>query len=195
MSSSPAPRTTVPAAGADGSTARRPLLALVVAAVVLLAAFVAPQAAHAATPKRITASVAASYARSMLSLLNQERRAHGKRPLAMAYKLRVSAHRHNLRMAARNRLSHQLPGEPFFATRITNAGYRWRAAGENVGWNSQATVNGLLALEREMYNEKAPNNGHRLNILSGQFTQVGIDVYYDAKHHKLWFTQDFGTPR
>ena len=43
-----------------------------------------------------------------------------------------------------------------------------------------------------MYNEVPPNDGHRVNILSHTFRQVGIDVYYDARHHKLWFTQDFG---
>lgn len=178
--------------------ARRPLFALLVAVALFVAAFVVPQgeqAAHAVTAKRITARVTANYAQRMLALLNQERRAHGKKPLTMAYKLRVSAHRHNLHMAARNTMSHQLPGEPFFATRISNAGYHWQAAGENIGWNSDQSVKGLLYLEREMYNERPPNDGHRENILSSQFTQVGIDVYYDAKHHKIWFTQDFARPR
>ena len=52
----------------------------------------------------------------------------------------------------------------------------------------------MLALEKQMYHEVAPNDGHRVNILSRTFTQVGIDVYYDARHHKIWFTQDFGAP-
>jgi uncharacterized protein YkwD len=43
-----------------------------------------------------------------------------------------------------------------------------------------------------MYNEKAPNNGHRLNILSSKFRQVGVDVYLDRTHHKVWLTTDFG---
>ena len=53
---------------------------------------------------------------------------------------------------------------------------------------------GLRYLQAEMFHEKAPNNGHRLNILDRSFRNVGIDVYFDHKHHKMWFTQDFGQP-
>jgi uncharacterized protein YkwD len=192
MSNTPAIAAPIP------NATRRPLVVLLVAVALFVSAFVLPQseqAAHAVTAKRITARVEANYATQMLALLNQERRAHGRKPLVMAAKLRLSAHRHNLHMAARNTMSHQLPGEPFFATRISNAGYHWSAAGENIGWNSDQSVKGLLYLEREMYNERPPNDGHRENILSSQFTQVGIDVYYDATHHKIWFTQDFARPR
>jgi uncharacterized protein YkwD len=190
---------------------RRRALVLLVALALALGAFLVPQAqqaahaatfwvpqteqtTHATTSPHITSSNALSFARTMLGLLNKERRAHGRRPLTMASKLRLSAHRHNLRMARDNEMSHQLPGEAFFATRITNAGYHWRAAGENIGWNSELTLRGLLNLEREMYHEVPPNDGHRVNILSRTFRQVGIDVYYDKAHHKIWFTQDFGAP-
>jgi uncharacterized protein YkwD len=43
-----------------------------------------------------------------------------------------------------------------------------------------------------MFRERPPNDGHRLNILSRTFRNVGIDVYFDNAHHKMWFTQDFG---
>jgi uncharacterized protein YkwD len=186
-----------PAVAGRAVEARRRLVLLLVALAVALTAVVLPQGespAHAATAKRITAATTASFARSMLALLNRERRANHRRPLTMSTRLKLSAHRHDTRMARTNTMSHQLPGEAFFATRISRTGYRWRAAGENIGWNSNLSRNGVLALERSMYNEKAPNNGHRVNILSTSFTQVGIDVYYDAKHHKVWFTQDFGAP-
>jgi uncharacterized protein YkwD len=174
---------------------RRVIVSLITLALAL-ATLVAPREASAATASRVRLSPAttASYARAMLGLLNQERRAHGRRPLTMAWRLRESAHRHNLRMARANVMSHQLPGEAFFATRISNTGYRWRAAGENIGWTSSLTSPGLMALEKQMYHEVPPNDGHRVNILSRTFKQVGIDVYYDARHQKLWFTQDFGTP-
>jgi uncharacterized protein YkwD len=176
---------------------RRRLVVLLVALVLAVTALVGPQSsspAHAATP-RLTTTTTAAFARSMLTLLNRERAAHRLRPLAMNSRLILSAHRHNLTMARTDTMSHQLPGEAFFASRITRAGYRWQWAGENIGWNSMLTTSGILALERTMYNEKAPNNGHRLNILSTRARQVGIDVYYDARHHKVWFTQDFGQPR
>jgi uncharacterized protein YkwD len=175
----------------------RRVAVLIVTVALALAALLIPRdaSAHAAAPRtRITSATTAAFARQMLGLLNQERRAHGRRPLSMAWRLRESAHRHNVRMAKANVMSHQLPGEAFFATRITRTGYKWRAAGENIGWNSNLTSTGILALEKEMYHEVAPNDGHRVNILSRSFTQVGIDVFYDARHKKLWFTQDFGAP-
>jgi hypothetical protein len=54
------------------------------------------------------------------------------------------------------------------------------------------TVAGLLQLQTLMYNEKAPDDGHRVNILNPSYREVGIDVYFDAAHHTMWFTQDFG---
>jgi uncharacterized protein YkwD len=42
-----------------------------------------------------------------------------------------------------------------------------------------------------MLNEKPPNDGHRQNILSKDFTMVGIDVIVDTTHNKIWLTEDF----
>lgn len=182
-----------PTPGLRLGSARRLAVLLVTTLVLTLALLVAPQpSAQAQIRPRLTAGTTATFARAMLYRLNQERSAHNLRPLRMNAKLILSAHRHNLHMAAANTMSHQLPHEAFFATRITRAGYRWRAAGENIGWNSSLTKAGILYLQRQMYLEKPPNNGHRLNILSRTFRDVGIDVYFDATHHKLWFTQDFG---
>lgn len=137
---------------------------------------------------------ARSYGQRMLQVLNKERKAHHLRPLTMNRHLVLSAHRHNKAMARSNDMSHQCPGEKFFADRISKAGYQWLSAGENIGWNSNRSQSGLNDLERQMYHEKAPENGHRLNILDRHFKNIGIDVYFDKKHHKMWFTQDFGQP-
>jgi uncharacterized protein YkwD len=133
-------------------------------------------------------------ASTLLSMLNTERGVNHRAPLSMNAALIRSAHAHNLAMAAANTMSHQLPHEPVFTDRIEHAGYNWGTAGENIGWNSDVTVNGAKALETIMYNEVAPNNGHRLNILSTSFRNVGIDVYYDLAHGKIWLTEDFASP-
>ena len=132
-------------------------------------------------------------AAATLAMLNTERAVNHRAALTVDSRLIRSAHAHNLDMARLNTMSHQLPGEPNFTQRIQSAGYYWMNAGENIGWNSVTTTAGVLALESMMYNEKAPDNGHRLNILSTGFRNVGIDVYYDAAHHKIWLTEDFGT--
>jgi len=194
---SPTSVPTVPRSRAQAVELRRVTVLLVTIALTLATVLVPREASAspAAYRARISSATTASYARAMLGLLNQERRAHGRRPLTMAWRLRVSAHRHNLRMARANLMSHQVPGEAFITTRINATGYRWREIGENVGWNSNLTSAGILALERQMYHEAPPGDtGHRRNILNSAFKQVGIDVYYDARHQKLWFTQDFGAP-
>jgi uncharacterized protein YkwD len=41
-----------------------------------------------------------------------------------------------------------------------------------------------------MLDEKPPDDGHRLNILSSAFTHIGIAVYRDSSG-TVWLTQDF----
>jgi uncharacterized protein YkwD len=132
-------------------------------------------------------------AQSVLVQLNKERKAHHLKALTMNAKLVSSAHKHNLTMARVHTLTHQAPSEPFFAKRILNAGFRYSYAGENIGENSDATTRGALKLESLMYQEKPPHDGHRRNILSKQFTRVGIDVVID-QHGVLWLTEDFARP-
>jgi uncharacterized protein YkwD len=129
---------------------------------------------------------------AILRLLNKERALHGLRPLRMVPSLRTSARRHNVTMARFNEMSHQLPGEPVFTKRMSNAGYNWSWAGENIAWNSDMTQSGVALLERLMYNEKPPDDAHRLNILSTHYRNIGVDVYLDREHHKIWLTTDFG---
>jgi uncharacterized protein YkwD len=169
---------------------RRILVTLCVCAGLMLGYGVAAPSATADTaPSRSTAIY---YASQILTLLNQERAANGLYALRSNSILVSAAHAHNLKMAAYNTLSHQLPGEKSLGDRLTAAGYTWRACGENVAWNSDWSLAGALYLQKVMYNETYPNDGHRRNILSKTFRDVGIDVAIDSTHHKLWLTEDFG---
>jgi uncharacterized protein YkwD len=132
-------------------------------------------------------------ARTVLHVLDAERARHGLPALRMNAALCRSARWHDIAMARANRMSHQLPGERPFTARIARAGYRWRTAGENVGWNGLVSRRGAVQLELLMYREKPPNDGHRRNILNHGFRNVGVDIYVDAAHHKLWLTTDFGS--
>lgn len=171
--------------------------AILLAAAMLLGIFVgtvgAAAPAAATLPPRTTYENTISTA--VLKLINYERSLHGLRPVWMSDQLRLSARRHNVRMAYWDEMSHQLPGEPNFGQREINAGYYWSYAGENIAWNSEMDKDGVLLLERLMYREKPPNDGHRLNILSTHYRNVGVDVYMDRTHHKVWLTTDFGHRR
>lgn len=171
---------------------RRVLRTLTLALVVVLATPADLLTSASAAPATERATRQANMAQAVLNHLNHERSLHGLRPLSMNAHLVLSAHRHNRHMADANELSHQLPGEAYFADRIQKAGYQWSWAGENIAWNSSMTRDGVVQLEQMMYHEKAPNDGHRLNILSSHYRNVGVDVYLDFTHHKVWLTTDFG---
>lgn len=174
------------------------MLATVFGVVAALAAtlFVAPSPASAVSyaVQRVPghSSAELSMMRSLQAEINRERAAHRLRPLRWNVQLGLSARRHDVAMSLANTMSHQLPGEAYFAKRITAAGYKWTWAGENIAWNSRMDTTGVIQLERMMYNERPPYDGHRRNILSSHFTDVGMDVYLDRKHHKVWLTTDFG---
>jgi uncharacterized protein YkwD len=112
----------------------------------------------------------------------------------MNSKLASAAHKHNVAMAKANTLSHQLKGEAALGSRVSAAGYRWSAVGENVAYNGRRSQAGALAVQKAMYDEKPPNDGHRKNILSKTYVDVGIDVISDSVHGKVWLVTDFGKP-
>jgi uncharacterized protein YkwD len=170
------------------SALRRRFGAAALTFMVLLGVTSGTQAARAATAQET------SIATAVFNQLNAERKAHGLPALRMNVYLVKAARSHNLMMAKYNTLSHQLPGEPVFTTRITNAGYRWSSAGENIAWTSNRTQSGALALQSMLYNETPPNDPHRLIILNTRYRDVGVDVLIDNTHAKLWLTEDFASP-
>ena len=125
--------------------------------------------------------------------LNAERRVHHLRPLTVSRRLMSSARTHNFTMARFDAMSHRLPREPLFTSRIRKTGYRWVWAGENIGFNSRATTAGVLQLQTMMYKEKAPFDDHRRNILNSHYREIGIDVFVDRVNQRVWLTTDFGS--
>ena len=155
--------------------------------------------AKQASPKTTSSSSSgygtrSDWANAVLDELNSERAKHGLPALKMNSKLVSAAHKHNLAMAKANTLSHQLKGEAALGSRVSAAGYRWSAVGENVAYNGRRSQDGVLAVQKAMYNEKPPNDGHRKNILSKTYVDVGIDVISDSVHSKVWLVTDFGKP-
>lgn len=183
LNSAPAPRSRSP-------RVRAVLLSALVAIGMCAGLVSAPAPAGASTTLPTTLENTIAFA--VKALINTERAVNGLAPVHMSSHLRLSARRHNLTMARYDEMSHQLPGEAWFGRRFQYAGYYWNWAGENIGWNSDTTQSGVLLLERMMYNEKAPDDGHRLNILNRHYYNVGVDVYIDKTHHKVWLTTDFG---
>lgn len=178
-------------------------LAAVVVALAAATSLLVPQTSAAAAvrttippapPTTFTYTNHDDWAKAVFTQLNAERATNGLKPLRWSDRLRYSAHRHNLQMGQANTLSHQLPGEGSLGDRVT-LWYAWSSCGENIAWNSQRSQAGALSLETAMYSETPPNDGHRRNILSTSFVDVGVDVVDDSTHGRVWLTTDFGKPR
>src|ERR1022692_2361234 len=140
-------------------------------------------------------SADARAAASVLAAINQARARAGLPAYTISSGLDASARKHNLLMADGCGLSHQCPGERPLGDRETAAGVHWTAAGENVGEGgptadtAEAITQLALALTRGMLDEKPPNDGHRRNLLSTDFTHIGIAVNRDSRW-TAWMTQD-----
>jgi uncharacterized protein YkwD len=123
---------------------------------------------------------------AVVTLVNAERLKDGCNvPLASNDKLTVAARGHSADMAARDYFSHTTLEGVDFATRITNAGYRWRGAAENIAKGQRTPA--------DVMDSWMNSAGHRANILNCGYQDIGVGVAADASGSLIW-TQDFGTP-
>jgi RNA polymerase sigma factor (sigma-70 family) len=135
-------------------------------------------------------------AQQVLALVNQARANAGLPAYTPTTGLAQSATAHNQLMASGCGLSHQCPGEVSLGARETAAGVTWTSCGENIGDSGPiadsdgAIATAAVGLTQAMLDEQPPDDGHRLNILSGAFHHIGIAVYRDASG-TVWMTQDF----
>jgi len=156
----------------------------------------ASPAAAPSAPVPATGTGVSSAAASVLALINQARASAGLPAYTILAGLQTSSGQHNMLMADGCGLSHQCPGEPALGARETAAGVHWTAAGENIGeggpvGDTTAAITSMAtALTQDMLNEKPPDDGHRLNLLSPSFTSIGIAVYRGSDG-TVWMTQDF----
>lgn len=110
-----------------------------------------------------------------ITLLNQARAANGLPAYSVTADLTEVARAQAQRMASSGTLYHN----PNLATDVTE----WTSVGENVGYgpSPQALNSALLA-----------SPGHRANMLSGTFTQVGVGAVWS--NGTLWMTQVYRRP-
>jgi uncharacterized protein YkwD len=125
-----------------------------------------------------------AYENEVLSLVNVERAKAGCKPLAYNAKLRTAAYKHSADMAAHNYFSHDSQDGTSFATRISNEGYRWGGAAENIAKGQQTPADVMKAWMN--------SSGHRANILNCGLKDLGVGLAYQGKT-PIW-TQDFASP-
>lgn len=104
-------------------------------------------------------------------------------PLAWNDALNNAAKAHSSLMIAQDTQSHQLSGEPGLGERVTAAGYSWSNVGENIYAFSQDPVHSYAGFIVDW--GPGPGGmqtpaGHRISILSSNFTEIGIGSIAEA---------------
>ena len=139
-------------------------------------AALAPQCAPPAPP---------TLQEQVITITNQDRAAYGLGPVSANSALTNAAQAHSNDQAWANTMSHTGTDGSNAAARISRAGYRYSAWGENVaaGYGDPAAV--MTAWMN--------SPGHRANILNGTYTQIGIGLAY-ATNGTPYFTMELGRP-
>ncbi len=106
--------------------------------------------------------------------------------LAWSGKLEASSKAHSDDMRDRNYFAHENPAGPTLDQRLKTVGFTWSAYGENI-----AAGYGTLELVMAGW-LKSP--GHCSNIMSPNFTQVGLALSQGGTYRTYW-TMDLGKPR
>jgi uncharacterized protein YkwD len=135
----------------------------------------ASQEACEASGARMGEASEAQISRATLCLLNRERAQRGLHRLRLNGRLSLAADRHSRDMVRRGYFSHDSLGGGSFVERIRRTGYlssaRSWTVGENLAWGS-----GGRGTPEQILNAWMRSPGHRANILSGRFREVGIGV-------------------
>ncbi|MEU6577356.1 CAP domain-containing protein [Streptomyces sp. NPDC046805] len=116
-----------------------------------------------------------------MQLVNVERSKVGCSPVTLDPTLTKAAQAHSADMAAHRNMSHTGSDGSSPDARITSAGYRWSAYGENIAY-------GYATPEQVMAGWMS-SPGHKANILNCSFKEIGVGL---AQPNSYW-TQDFAT--
>jgi len=123
----------------------------------------------------------ASVTQAMLIAHNNKRAQASVQPLTLNDKLIQAAQKHAAWMAANRTMSHTGEKRSSVSDRITQAGYSFKSAGENIAMGS-STVEQTMTMWMN-------SSGHRNNILNSQYREAGFGM-----SNKYWCAV-FGNPR
>lgn len=126
----------------------------------------------------------------LLELINQEREKAGLPQLTLSLELSRTASRHSADMAANNYFSHTNLDGLNFSERIKQSNYTFTAAGENL-----YAGNGPYNSPKNAVTAWMNSPAHRANILSPDFTEIGLGYRFNAKStYGGYYTAEFGRP-
>lgn len=160
------------------------LLAVLILALSLMPASAQPTATATPTSVRMATSWSTAEFRNELTrYINLRRQKVGCKTLVARYGIFDAAYKHTNRMAAKHKLSHQLPGEPSLGVRANLSGYTgWKMLAENLAYGASTPWDTYV-----MWMRSKP---HRTNIQNCYYKDIGLAVKF--KNGRPWVTADFG---
>jgi uncharacterized protein YkwD len=118
----------------------------------------------------------------LVALTNQSRAAAGRKALKVDSELRSIARWRSKDMIQRDYFSHDIPGYGRVFDVMSDKGYCYHIAGENIGWNNASDSTAT----QKVHNAFMDSSGHRANILGKAWDVIGIGAYKGANGKKMW---------
>lgn len=117
-------------------------------------------------------------------MVNSERAKAGLKPLTLNWQLSRVARYKSQDMIDKNYFDHTSPtyGSPF--TMMTNFGIKYMSAGENIAYGQQTASAVMTAWMNSA--------GHRANILSANYSQIGVGLALKSDGTCYWTQQFIG---
>jgi len=127
----------------------------------------------------------------LLTTTNQERTTNGIAALILNSQLTSAAQAKANDMVARNYWSHNPPdGSPWWSV-ITNAGYNYKTAGENLAYGYLTSADAVAGWMN--------SPGHRANILNTNYTEVGFgfanSANFNGDGEETVVVAEYGSPQ
>ena len=141
------------------------------------------------------------YERYMVTLINRDRAEAGLKPLVINGDLTAATDHHSEWMLAKDIFSHTGAGGSSPTQRMQAAGYDLKgswATGENIALQSERGNAQYWDDVRDLHKSLMNSAGHRANILSADFKEIGIGIEVGAftqggrTFETVVVTQDFG---
>jgi uncharacterized YkwD family protein len=125
-----------------------------------------------------------AYEQKVFNLVNKERKKHNQKPLKLSLKVSKLAREKSEDMRDKNYYDHHSPtyGDP--CPHMQKKGVKWSYCGENIT-ASQPTPEEAMKVWMD-------SKGHRENILSKNYTHIGVGYAKGGKYKHYWTQQFYG---
>lgn len=134
-----------------------------------------PAPAAQKAPAAATAPSTSNYEQKVAELVNIERQKNGLAPLTLDSAMSNVARIKSKDMADNNYFAHQSPTYGSAGNMLTQFGIKWSAWGENIAAGQRTP--------EEVVNAWMNSEGHRANILSPNFSRIGVGYVNSGRPH------------